>query len=126
LGTGIRLMDDGHRRQAELVDALVAAVTRGEDEAAQELLLRLVEETSDHFAAEQELMRASGFPDFGAHVEEHDALLRQVSALLTSHSIGEDRSTLELAGSLKAWLEAHIRGKDRILAAYLGCPVSSS
>lgn len=113
-------MDDAHRLQAGLVDALERAICeRAGDEKVQELLLQLVERTSDHFAAEQDLMRASAYPAYKAHVEEHDRLLQHVSMLLASHAAGRRQLTLEVARSLRPWLRGHIEGRDRALAEYL-------
>ena len=120
LVVGVAALDGAHRVQAALVDAIKDAVSRGaERREVQELLLRLAEETSDHFATEHELMRATRFPDREAHVEEHDRLLQHVSALLTAHTAGQPGLSLEVARSLKKWLLHHIQGRDRTLAEYL-------
>lgn len=113
-------MDAGHRLQAELVDELIGAIEKGSDsEAVQAVLLRLVDETTDHFAAEQELMRASGYPAYEAHVEEHSRLLDRVSRLLTEFAAGRAELTLQTARSLRPWLLDHIQGMDRALASFL-------
>lgn len=113
-------MDRAHGTLAALVDEVELAVRRGEDPGeVQGLLLRLVEETSDHFSEEHELMLASGYPGREAHIEDHDRLLSQLSELLSSHSTGEQRMTVKLAGSLRAWLVIHIQGPDRALADYV-------
>lgn len=120
LTVGNPTMDEGHQRQIGLVDSLIGAITNDAgDRVVQDLLLRLVEETSDHFAAEHDLMKGSGFPEYEAHVEEHDRLLQYVSSLLASHAAGKTRLTLEVARSLKPWLTQHIRHRDRALASYL-------
>ena len=118
---GVESMDRAHRVQAALVDAIERGVNRGGDpREVQDLLLRLVEETTDHFAAEHDLMRARGFPEREAHVEEHDKLLQHVSALLGSHSAGQPRTTVDLARSLRDWLVRHLEGSDRALGEFLG------
>jgi hemerythrin-like metal-binding protein len=117
---GLPLIDDAHQRQAELIDSIEKATAPGgSPEAVQELLLQLVEHTSDHFATEQQLMRAIGFPYFDAHVEEHSALLEHISTLLASHSAGYHQLTNELARRLAPWLLDHVQTSDRLLGRYL-------
>jgi hemerythrin len=114
-------MDGEHRVLAALVDAIERGASRADASPGelQDLLLRLVEETADHFAAEHELMRATAYPEREAHVREHDRLLRHVSALLSSHAAGRPSITIFTARSLREWLEKHIEGSDRALAEYL-------
>ena len=114
---GVVSMDDSHRAQVALVDAIERAAAQGNDEHVGGLLLRLFEETSDHFASEHELMRATAFPEREAHIEEHVRLLQQVSDLLACHSAGQmTRRSIE---SLRGWLLSHIQGMDRRLGDYL-------
>jgi hemerythrin len=119
LAAGLPWMDGAHEVQATLVDSIEETASRGDRREVQDLLLRLVEETADHFALEHDMMRSTGFPEREAHVEEHDRLLRQVSALLESYAMGEQAKTLDLARTLRGWLAAHIHGKDRALAEFL-------
>jgi hemerythrin len=120
LDVGNPRMDEGHRRQIQLVDSLIAAIAGdASHRVVEDLLLRLIEETTGHFAAEHDMMKGSGFPDYQAHAREHDSLLRHVSALRSSHAAGKTHLTLEMAKSLVPWLATHIREKDRSLASYL-------
>ena len=123
LRVGVAPMDRAHNALADLVDEIEMAVRRDRDpREIQDLLLRLVEETSDHFSEEQDLMLATGFPGREAHVEDHDRLLGHVSELLRSHSTGQRLMTIDLAHSLRAWLVLHIQGKDSVLAEFLSAP----
>jgi hemerythrin len=119
LAVGVPAMDGAHQEQASLVDAIEGAVSRGNAREAQDLLLRLVEETSDHFAAEHELMRATAFPAREAHIEEHNRLLQHVSILLARVSADEAQLTAASVVSLKDWLLRHVRGADRALGAHV-------
>ncbi len=120
LRLGIAEIDDAHKLQTELVDRLIEAIRAGADsETVLTALLRLVDETTDHFAAEQELMRASSYPACEAHAEEHSRLLDRVSRLLSDFSAGRAEMTLQTARSLRPWLLDHVQGMDRALATYL-------
>jgi hemerythrin len=112
-------MDSAHRGQAQLVDALEDAVNHGDAHAAEDLLLRLVEETSDHFEAEHEVMQVSAFPGREAHIEEHNRLLQDVSALLGSVSAGQIHLTIGSVQSLRRWFVRHVQGHDRVLGEHL-------
>ncbi len=120
LQLGVPAMDGAHRLQTELVDGLIEAIHAGADaETVQTALLRLVDETTDHFAGEQELMRASGYPAYEAHAEEHSRLLDRISRLLSDFAAGRATLTLQTARSLRPWLIDHVQGMDRALASYL-------
>jgi hemerythrin len=113
-------MDVAHRLQADLIRGLEnAARSPAMRPSLQDLVLRLFEETSEHFAVEHELMRASRFPGRKAHIEEHDRLLRQLSRLLESFGKGHGIVTLATARSLKRGLARHVKGKDRVLARHV-------
>jgi hemerythrin len=121
LRVGVPSLDSEHRILAAQVDAIERVSSRGDasPHELQDLLQRLVEEAAEHFAAEQDLMRATGYPDREAHAREHDRLLQHVSALLSSHASGRAPITLFTARSLREWLEQHIEGSDRALGEYL-------
>ena len=85
----------------------------------QSLLLRLLDHTSGHFAAEQTLMRASQFPGLDAHVAEHARLLEQLDQMLADHASGRQPLTPERVRQLGPWLTRHVDGADRKLVDYV-------
>lgn len=126
LRVGVPPMDREHFALAALIDDIERAVLgRGHAREIEDLLLRLVDETSDHFATEHDLMQATGFPGREAHIEEHDRLLGHVSELLRRHSMRQRRLTIRMARSLRAGLVLHVQGKDRVLADFLAALGSS-
>jgi hemerythrin-like metal-binding protein len=113
-------IDGGHRTLAALVDAIERAVSRGEDaREVGDLLLRLAEDTKDHFDVESALMRATGFAGREAHEGEHERLLGHVSMLLSNHVSGKSRATVDHARSLRDWLMRHVEESDSPLAGHL-------
>jgi len=120
LEVGVGSIDDGHHGLAALIDALERAVSRGEDpREVQDLLVRLVGETRDHFAVEEQLMDAYVFPGRAAHVKEHARLLQEVASLLGDHATRHRRLTTEMARSLGKSFMDHIQRRDLPLGGYL-------
>lgn len=117
---GVDSMDEQHRELARLIVALETALRQSaaESEVAR-LLLDLIERTTEHFLDEQDLMRRWRYPDYEAHVEEHNRLLTRISSLGDSYAAGRISLTLEVIDSLKPWLVDHIQGMDRDLGEYL-------
>lgn len=77
-----------------------------------------------HFAHEENLMRASGFPGAEVHFFEHRALAQQVGLLrgrfVQAKSPDEARAIAgEVAVFLHDWLAHHIAEVDRELCQYL-------
>jgi hemerythrin-like metal-binding protein len=117
---GVPSIDAGHRLLAALVDAIERAVSHGEDPRdVRDLLVRLVEETKDHFDVEGGLMASTSFPGREAHEDEHERLLAHVSMLLRRHGAGEPRMGVDQARALRDWLMRHVRERDVALAAHV-------
>lgn len=112
-------VDGDHGGLILLMDRLVeAASPSGSHEAVQDLLLLLVDASTDHFTSEQDLMRAVDYPAYEGHASEHDWFLDHLSRLLENHARGKAHLTLELACSLKPWLEQHTQSHDEALLEY--------
>lgn len=112
-------VDGDHRGLILLMDRLVEAASRpGNHDAVQDLLLLLADASTDHFTSEQDLMRAVDYPAYEGHASEHDWFLDHVSRLLENHAHGKAHLTLELARSLRPWLEEHTQIHDGALLEY--------
>jgi len=117
---GFAELDAEHKVQVGLVAALCQALAQGQDQAAvDEILDRLVSYTDAHFMAEQLLMRLYNYPHYEAHVQEHDRLVEQVTALQKQYRAGEIDASLTVGDALKDWLLMHIKGSDQALGDYL-------
>ncbi len=119
--TNVRELDDEHRRLVDLVNLLHLAVreNRGR-EAVAEVVAGLIEYTQNHFAHEERLMTAHGYPDLPRHRGEHQRLTRQVLGFqprLEGESAG--RATMELLVFLHGWLIHHILAEDKRYGPFL-------
>jgi hemerythrin len=118
LHTGIAEMDAEHAQQARTVQAIENAIRRGgEGEAIRSLLLGLLDDTREHFEAEQALMERSSYPGYEAHKAAHDRLLGELRRIEARHrSEGVSEGSI---GELKTWLFEHIRHMDKALGHFL-------
>lgn len=72
-----------------------------------------------HFASEERLMQAHGYPEYAEHKAAHDALTSQVGELQKDFETGHGGLTVGLLQFLKNWLQHHIGGTDRKIVEFL-------
>jgi hemerythrin-like metal-binding protein len=75
--------------------------------------------TLDHFAHEEELMAAVHYPEFQAHLQQHDELRCKARGFGERFECGETTMTIELAVFLAEWIKQHTMTTDRRLGEYL-------
>lgn len=116
-----REIDEHHRHLFSLVNELHVAILARKGRAEAEMALEwLVAHSQEHFAAEERLMQAGGYPRCQAHKEEHDRLLRQLGEL--ERKFRQSRSGVApdmLAFLVRDWLAGHILGMDKEYALSL-------
>ncbi len=113
-------IDDQHAKLFRAVNQLYDAMLAGS--ARQELdrilnFLRIY--TVKHFATEEKLMEASGYPVYRKHKAIHEELAAQVLDLENQHQAGKVSLSLDVFNFLKDWLAVHISKEDRQMVAYL-------
>jgi hemerythrin-like metal-binding protein len=120
-------VDAQHELRIELLDSLASAARVGADSSTlDELHLELIDYASEHFFAEQELMRASRYPGYEEHVEQHNRLLQQVATLQRQLGNGSVALTLEAIQAVRSGLLEHITRADQLLEGFLrGSAVAS-
>jgi hemerythrin-like metal-binding protein len=112
--------DDQHQLQGALIDAYEAALLDGTDRRlAAETLARLVEFTAVHFADEEALMAARGYPELEAHHLAHQRAMEQVLDLERGASVATREASLASIHRLRRWLLDHVNGPDRAFAGWL-------
>jgi hemerythrin-like metal-binding protein len=120
LDVGVEAIDSEHRLQIDLLGALESALREGRaQEAAGEILQKLLDYTNVHFLAEDLMMRLYAYPAYGPHALEHGRLAEQLAEASRVFGGGDHAVTLELIAALKHWLVSHIRGMDQPFAAWL-------
>jgi hemerythrin-like metal-binding protein len=115
---GIPAMDRSHR---EFVD-LVNRMDRATDANFAYLFTDLMHHTRAHFATEDVLMRATGFPESQAHRDEHARVLTEMEHFGQRLGRGRlARARAYVREQLPAWFERHAQLMDGPLAEHLRC-----
>jgi len=116
----IREIDDQHKKLIGMVSQLHEAMRQGKGkQALGDVLKDVIQYVRTHFAAEERLMKANGYPDHDAHKLEHDRLTRKVADIYREYQDGKVAITLEVMNFLENWVDKHIVGTDRKYAPFL-------
>jgi hemerythrin len=117
---GHEAIDREHQVQLGLMDTLHRAVRAKQDDAETgELLDRLLEYSRVHFLSEQILMRLHAYPDYEAHVIEHDRMIGAMEELRAGWQESRLDAPLEVIEALRHDLSGHIRRHDHELGKHL-------
>lgn len=84
----------------------------------QGLFMRLYKHTREHFAQEESLMREINYPEYRAHMEQHNRMIGQLNDI--SLQIGKnqyDHAALE--SWINDWVVKHIAYADTRLESYV-------
>ena len=120
MSVGVDLIDSDHRALIDLINRLHEGM-RGEsgDEPPQDVFDTLIAYTEIHFAREEKVMQACGFPALDTHLDEHVDFTKRVYDIREKFlSGGESPVTEELLEYLKDWLNAHILIQDMAYKPY--------
>jgi hemerythrin len=121
LAIGVAELDARHEELFRRVDRLHdAMLARDRSEAA--ALIRFLEvHVEEHLAAEERLMRETGYPDEANHLVEHASFAAEVEDLV--RSLDDEgvtpRLVLRVARLVTAWIRDHVCATDLALARHL-------
>jgi len=119
IGTGIPKIDDEHRVQVSLVNALAEVLRAGKGRAlAEKTLQQLSDFTAAHFGSEELLMDLHRYPQREAHAREHGRLTEQLVKIRESALADDPARALQHVDDLRTWLTAHIRSMDQGFALW--------
>jgi len=111
---GVETLDSQHTNLFAIMNGLHDAMSAGKgQQVTGPMLRRLVKYTQTHFAAEEMMMEATGYPGLARHRLEHLALTQKVNELITRFERGEVTVKLELPGFLHDWWVDHIQREDK-------------
>ena len=124
LETGHDDIDSQHRSLFELANALERAIQndvsgRAEDIALADAVYGLVDYVVEHFAAEEALMVACGYPGLGPHRALHEELSGKVLTVMARYTNGEELACAELAPLICDLLTGHIEQHDKSVVRFL-------
>lgn len=110
---------DKHHQQLIRYIHVLSEGERHDPEVVQQLVKGLVAYTGYHFAAEEQRMRDSGYPEFDAHVASHRDFAKDALIFEQVFSKGSPRLERVLLHYLTDWLTNHILTADKKLGAFL-------
>ena len=117
---GVKRFDDQHKQLIAMLNELYDAMKGGKaGDVVKPILIKLVQYTKTHFAAEEQVMKMNGYPDYEAHKKEHDELAKQAASLLEQEQQGKAALSIQISNFLKQWLMDHIMGKDKKYGPFL-------
>lgn len=75
----------------------------------------------EHFQREEEAMRASGFPPYVVHKQEHDRVLAWLETLVADIRAGMDPAELRVTiqRDVADWLARHVQTMDNVTALWI-------
>lgn len=111
LDTGVPVIDRQHRRIADYINTLQAAIEEADRSRAGEVLEALVDYTLTHFAFEEEVLAMIEHPTIAAHRNTHRLFAARVDSFRQRFQAGEDVAQ-ELSTMLRSWLVQHVRHDD--------------
>lgn len=73
----------------------------------------------EHFAYEEQLMKASKFPGYFSHKMEHDRLVKKYGAILGEIIDGKNYFSTDMPENIYNWFCNHLELNDKKLAKHL-------
>lgn len=118
---GIRVIDADHHQLFDLVAELNERAAGGTaDDDLSGVIERLIHYVNEHFAREERIMAAAGFPEFDSHILDHHYATDVIYAVRDLYRHDRDSLDLEkVAKFFRDWLREHILGNDRQYIPYV-------
>jgi hemerythrin len=110
---GIKQFDEHHQHLVALLNKTGEIFTGGaSQEAIGEILDKLIDYATYHFAAEEQWMTAHGYDGLAEHHNEHVRFSLKVVEIQKDFHDGRTRLSMEVLLFLKNWLTDHILKTD--------------
>ncbi len=119
-GLGVDSIDAQHKRWFRLLDELTkAASEHGTGGQVEELLVKVIEFSTQHFEYEERLLRQSGYPDFENHKRLHDGFLKHLAQTKNDLVQWSREDAAKIATMLDNWVRNHVLMIDINYAKHL-------
>ena len=110
---GVAEVDFEHRELIELINSLHAAARPGSGrDAVIESLGEIFAQIASHFALEEKMMRASLYPGFLEHKQDHETLLDELRDIMDEVEDDGAYDEAQLSIDLERWFSDHFRTHD--------------
>ena len=116
----VRQFDEEHKQLMNLINQLHDAMKAGQGkQVIGDVLNGLIEYTRRHFAAEDRLMKAQGYPGYENHKKEHNQLTMTVMDFQKGFAEGSAILSQTVMTFLRDWLTNHSQGVDKEYGPFL-------
>ncbi len=121
MSVGVALLDSDHKALIEMINRLHDALEDKEESLVLDRIFdSLVTYIDLHFAREERVMEACGYPAISEHRKEHLGFTQDMQYTRDRYFSGEDAGMgRELLDYLKAWLNHHILIDDMAYKPYV-------
>ncbi len=111
--SGNKMVDAQHQELFRMVNELHEQIVAGKGkDAIEPTLNNLAAYTAKHFAAEEQLMQKTGYPEYVRHRALHQELLKQASDTIEGYRTGKIVLSITLSRFLADWISKHIGQED--------------
>jgi hemerythrin len=118
---GIGLIDEHHKVLLGIILDLQRSMRseRIKHKVIKDVFNELISYTRYHFSAEEKLLMKFNYPDFDAHVQEHQKFIKEVEWLIVKYDQNQGDVNIEMLNFLKEWLVKHILVADKAYSSLL-------
>jgi hemerythrin len=110
---GVAEVDFEHRELIELINGLHDSARPGTGrDAVIEALGEIFAQIASHFALEEKMMRASLYPGFLEHKQDHETLLDELRDIMDEVEYDGEYDEAQLSTDLQRWFSDHFRTHD--------------
>jgi len=110
---GVAEVDFEHRELIELINSLHSSARPGAGrDAVIESLGEIFAQIASHFALEEKMMRASLYPGFLEHKQDHETLLDDLRDIMDEVEDDGEYDEAQLSIDLERWFSDHFRTHD--------------
>lgn len=110
---GVAEVDFEHRELIELINSLHGSTRSGAGrDAVIESLGEIFAQIASHFALEEKMMRASLYPGFLEHKQDHETLLDELRDIMDEVEDDGEYDEAQLSTDLERWFGDHFRTHD--------------
>ncbi|KJS01740.1 MAG: hypothetical protein VR65_08335 [Desulfobulbaceae bacterium BRH_c16a] len=125
--TGISQIDEHHRHLVGLFNqTYLQFIKYASPDELSIVFDELIDYATYHFAAEEQLMQESNYPERVSHKQAHDEFIRRVLEMHTDYCSKRKSPFLEILAFLQNWLAAHILQSDAAFGRFLAVPLKNS
>jgi hemerythrin len=118
--TGIKQIDDQHRKLVDLTNKLYNACLSDDDVAIfKETMSRMVDYVRFHFAAEMKLLEQINYPNLLDHKRQHESLIKGILDAVQDYGDKKKFVPNMFVRTLKDWILSHIAVSDKLYTTYI-------